>query len=100
MEQRGKNVIAGITCTVAALALLLIALIAFSPTLDHSPRQNTKAYLRIYAEYVEHYRKENGAYPTTEQGLDQLVRDGFVRSNIFRDGWGNPVQYRYPSPRR
>jgi general secretion pathway protein G len=48
--------------------------------------------------FLELYRQEKGTYPTTKQGLEQLIRDGFVRpGTLFNDDWGNQIHYRYPS---
>lgn len=55
------------------------------------------------------YRLDVGGYPTTEQGLEALVRQPpgvanwngpYVKGNdVPRDPWGNPFQYRSPSQR-
>jgi general secretion pathway protein G len=56
------------------------------------------------------YRIHMGSYPTTEQGLEALVRAPEGRADRWRgpyleraevpnDPWGNPYQYRYPGER-
>ena len=55
------------------------------------------------------YRLDVGGYPTTEQGVEALVRQPpgvanwngpYVKGNdVPRDPWGNPFQYRNPSQR-
>ncbi len=56
------------------------------------------------------YRIHMGSYPTTEEGLEALIRapEGrsdrwrgpyLERNEVPRDPWGNPYQYRYPGER-
>ncbi len=55
------------------------------------------------------YRLDVGSYPTTEQGLDALIRQPpsvanwngpYVKGNdVPLDPWGHPFQYRNPSQR-
>jgi general secretion pathway protein G len=55
------------------------------------------------------YRLDVGGYPTTEQGLDALIRQPpgvanwngpYVKGNdVPLDPWGHPFQYRNPSQR-
>ncbi len=58
------------------------------------------------------FELDNGAYPTTEQGLRALAespsglsaaaspssrwKGPYVKKNAFKDPWGNPYQYRSP----
>ncbi len=52
------------------------------------------------------YKLDNSVYPTTEQGLDALVKaptQGVIPNNwkqalekIPKDPWGRPYQYQYP----
>ena len=60
---------------------------------------------------LELYELDNGAFPTTEQGLRALVEEPdsppyptnwngpYVRSTSFLDPWGQPYQYRAPATR-
>ena len=56
------------------------------------------------------YRIHMGSYPSTEDGLEALIRAPANRSDRWRgpylqggrlpvDPWGNPYQYRYPGTR-
>jgi general secretion pathway protein G len=57
------------------------------------------------------YEMDNGAYPTTEQGLIALAvepttpplpkrwKGPYVKKKEFKDPWGNPYQYRAPGTR-
>ena len=54
---------------------------------------------------LKYYEKLTGNYPTTEQGLDALVRPPHDAPPAWRqlfvhvptDPWGTPYIYRYPS---
>ncbi len=60
---------------------------------------------------LDMYAADNGEYPTTEQGLDALIRrptsppepmnwnGPYVDPTDFRDPWGNRYVYVYPSNR-
>jgi len=60
------------------------------------------------ANALDMYELDNGAYPTTEQGLSALVelpsappvpprwKGPYLKKKTFKDPWGNPYQYRCP----
>lgn len=70
--------------------------------------EKARADVSTLEQALETYRLENLAYPTTEQGLDALLRApaGLARPERYRPGgyvrrlpqdpWGNPYQYRRP----
>ncbi|NUU03256.1 type II secretion system major pseudopilin GspG [Herbaspirillum robiniae] len=73
---------------------------------DHGPQaQAVDADLRAIAAGLEQYRKDNGRYPSTQQGLLALVirptraplapawQVGGYVERLPRDPWGNPYQY-------
>ena len=41
------------------------------------------------------YNMENGRFPSTEEGLQELVAKGLMKK-IPEDPWGNPYNYRSP----
>ncbi|HTZ11705.1 MAG TPA: type II secretion system major pseudopilin GspG [Candidatus Margulisiibacteriota bacterium] len=56
---------------------------------------------------LEHYKLDNGMYPTTEQGLEALVKEttipplphnwrGAYLGRILMDPWGKPYNYLSP----
>ena len=69
-----------------------------------------KVQLRVLEDSLHQYEIDNGAYPTTEQGLEALVRQPTVgvppkkwreggyleKGSVPKDPWGNP--YVYVSP--
>lgn len=94
------------------LAVLAVAAALFLPRLvtkishDHSPQaQAALADLRAIDAGLQQYRKDNGRYPSTQQGLLALVikpvrepvpagwQTGGYVERLPRDPWGNPYQY-------
>ncbi len=70
----------------------------------------TRAQIVNMRTALQHYRMEQGGYPTQEQGLEALCRvpdiapvpddypaEGYLESrNLPRDAWGNPYVYLVP----
>lgn len=42
------------------------------------------------------YSNQKGTYPSSEEGLNALVSEGFAKKKDIADAWGNPFLYRYP----
>ena len=99
MRQRTKNVIAIVSCAVAAVAFAFIFYFWCCGTFSDTKAMQAHAEVRYFADVIEQYRKENGRYPSSAEGFEELARAGYVRKDI-RDPWGNKFQYRYPSQRR
>lgn len=94
-------VIIGLLATVVAINVL--------PSQDRAMIGKTRADVATLETALEQYRLDNLVFPTTEQGLQALVRPpadlarperyrqgGYVR-RLPEDPWGNPYQYRRPS---
>ena len=91
---------------------LLVALVGVNVTgqMDSARVKTTAAQIDRLEGALEFYRMDNATYPTTEQGLDALVRrptsapeprryqdDGYLqRKSLPLDPWGEPYQYRSP----
>lgn len=68
--------------------------------------KTAKVQIRDFEQALEVYMLDTGKFPTTEQGLEALVRNpGGVagwngpylrKSEIPQDPWNNEYQYRYP----
>ena len=80
--------------------------------LEEAKRTTARTQIRVFEEALEMYRMHNSVYPTTQQGLDALVRrpvitpiprryspEGYAK-DIPLDPWGNPYIYRSPGERR
>lgn len=75
---------------------------------DEAKVAKVKSDIRTLQTALDLYRLDNGAYPTTEQGLQSLVRQptsepipnswrsgGYVQK-LSDDPWGRPYQYANP----
>ncbi len=109
---------AGLTLVEMIVVLAIIALLAamIVPNVIGRPDEArvtaAKADLRTVASALKTYRLDNGAYPTTEQGLAALVErtsvepvparwpeDGYL-PDVPTDPWGRPYVYRSPGQDR
>ncbi|MDR1376389.1 MAG: type II secretion system major pseudopilin GspG [Synergistaceae bacterium] len=75
---------------------------------EEARRTSAKAQIENLVTSLEMYRLHNGVYPTTQQGLDALVKKPTLPpvpkkyptepyiSRIPDDPWGNPYIYRCP----
>ena len=80
--------------------------------LEEAKRTTARTQIRSFEQALEMYRMHNSRYPTTQQGLDALVRkpsvapipnryssEGYIKE-IPLDPWGNPYIYRSPGERQ
>jgi general secretion pathway protein G len=98
---------------ILAVLLLLAALYAIVGTavgqqIENGRRNTTKVQIGIFKNLLKSYKIDNGVYPTTEQGLDALVRKPtsqpepqnwngpYSDDEIPKDPWGNAYIYRCP----
>lgn len=78
--------------------------------LDKARVNTTQAQIKQIESALAFYQMDNGRFPTTEQGLQALVRKptigpeprnyrpgGYLQGGeVPRDAWGNPYQYASP----
>jgi general secretion pathway protein G len=91
--------------------LVIIGLLAAvaAPTVYQriQPAKRTTALTQIqgFASALDNYFVDTGTYPTTEQGLQSLLKPPagvknwkgpYLRRGLPRDPWGNPYVYRVP----
>lgn len=95
---------------ILAVLLLLAALYAIVGTavgdqIEKGKRSATKIQLGVFKTSLKEYKMDNGAYPSTEQGLDALVHQPASQENwngpyldgdIPKDQWGNAYVYKSP----
>lgn len=55
----------------------------------------TKLQINNFKLALEQYSQEKGRYPATEEGLEALVKEGYMKK-IPPDPWTNPYHYRFP----
>lgn len=70
-----------------------------------------RTQIELLGTALDNYRLDNGAYPTTEQGLEALRaqptrapiptnwRGPYLRKAVPNDPWGRPYLYRFPGER-
>lgn len=84
---------------VAIIAIMAgFAVTRFTGVLDNTRATAVKTDFKTYEFALEAYYMKNSRYPSSEEGLQALVDDGFVqkKSDALLDPWKNPYQYRYP----
>lgn len=96
---------------IAAGVLLIVgACIAFAMSVVHrganEPRQTlAERNINEFLSALERYKKDTGAYPTTDQGLRALRvkpvivynwNGPYLAHEVHDDPWGRPYIYRYP----
>jgi general secretion pathway protein G len=113
---KGRRVIAqgeqGFTLLEIMIVLVIIAVLAGLVAVnvmgrpDEARATTTKSNISSIAGALKLYRLDNGAYPTTDQGLKALVEkpttpplpaswpEGGYLSAPAEDGWGKPYEYR------
>jgi general secretion pathway protein G len=80
--------------------------------LEEARRTTARTQIKNFEQALEMYRMHNSVYPTTQQGLEALVRkptvapiprryspEGYAK-DIPLDPWGNPYIYRSPGEKR
>lgn len=111
----GNHPEAGLTLVEMIVVLAIIALVAalIIPSVIGRPDQArvtvANADLRTISAALKMYRLDNGAYPTTQQGLEALVErpssapapanwapDGYLE-DVPEDPWGKPYSYQSPT---
>ena len=101
---------------VVVIISVLIGLVGTNvlSNVDRSRVTAAKADMATISQALDMYRLDNGAYPSTEQGLQSLVQkpsgtpeprnwnpSGYMKKkDVPKDPWGNDYQYiRYPDGR-
>jgi general secretion pathway protein G len=78
--------------------------------IDKARQQTARAQIKQLESALTFYQMDNGRFPTTEQGLDSLVRPpssapeprnfrpgGYIQGgSVPLDPWGSPYHYEYP----
>lgn len=93
-------VIIGLLTTVVVINVL--------PSQDRAMVDKARTDISVLEQALELYKVDMLSYPTTEQGLEALVKvpdgvanaaryrqDGYIK-RLPNDPWGNPYQYIYP----
>jgi general secretion pathway protein G len=107
---------AGFTLIELLVVLVILGLLAgiVGPRLfgqsEKAKRTAAKVQIRILEDSLHQYEVDNGTYPSTDQGLEALVREPTVgripthwrsggyleKGDVPKDPWGNPYIYMFP----
>jgi general secretion pathway protein G len=68
---------------------------AVIPQGERANKKTAETDIKKLVGYIKQYKQDKGDYPTTDEGLDALVEDGFF-SELPNDPWGNPYAYEIP----
>ena len=103
----------GFTLVEIMVVVVIIGLLAgivgpmIMERLEEARRTTARTQIRAFESALDMYRIHNSVYPTTQQGLEALVRkptiapipknyrEGYTKE-IPADPWGNPYIYRCP----
>jgi general secretion pathway protein G len=95
-----------VVAILAILAAIIVPRIMGRP--EEAKRTKAQIDIKSIEEALNLYKLDNGVYPTTEQGLEALVKkpdtaplalkwkDGGYLSRAPQDPWGRPYQYLSP----
>lgn len=94
---------AGFTLVELMVVIVIIGLLATVVVINVMPAQDTARIRKAEADIatleqgIEMYRLNRMNYPSSSDGLQALVSEGFIK-RLPEDPWGNP--YRYAAPGR
>src|SRR4030042_3494309 len=84
-----------IVVTIIALLSAVIIVPNVTRYLKKSKVEAAKLQIKNFNLPLQEYMSARGNYPATDEGLDALVKDGYLKK-VPLDPWGNPYQYRLP----
>lgn len=110
LRRRGFTLIEIMAVVVIIGLLAGIVGVAVFGRLDVARVNTTRTQMKQIESALAFYQMDNGRFPTTEQGLEALVRQptigpeprnyrpgGYLQGDrVPRDAWGNPYQYASP----
>jgi general secretion pathway protein G len=102
-ERRKRRSEEGFTLVELMVVIVIIGLLATVVVINVMPAQDTarvkkaEADVALLEQAAEMYRLSKLNYPSTGEGLQALVTQGYVK-RLPDDPWGNP--YRYAAPGR
>lgn len=90
--ERGMTLIE-IMVVVAILGMMAtVVTITFIRYLEQAKADTTKIQIQNMVQALDAYKIQNGSYPSTEQGLQELVNKGVIKS-VPKDGWKKDFEY-------
>ncbi len=110
-KQRNVKGFTFIELMVVVIILGILAAIVLPKFTGRTREARIKAaesQIQVFSTALEAYELDNGRYPTTEQGLEALVKKPtippipknwkgpYLQKKIPKDPWGNPYIYKCP----
>jgi general secretion pathway protein G len=90
--ERGMTLIE-IMVVVAILGMMAtVVTITFIRYLEQAKADTTKIQMQNLVQALDAYKIQNGSYPSTEQGLTELVTKQVIKS-VPKDGWKKDFEY-------
>lgn len=110
MNQKGMTLIEIMVVVTILGMIATIATINVLGRLDQAKVTSTKTQMKNLETALDEYKRDNGFYPDSGQGLEALVqkpssgkvpqnypRGGYIKGgSVPRDAWGNDFQYMSP----
>lgn len=84
-----------IVVTIIALLSAVIIVPNVTKYLKRAKIEACKLQIKNFQTPLLEYQTNKGNYPSTEEGLEALVKEGLLKK-VPLDPWGNPYHYRFP----
>jgi general secretion pathway protein G len=84
-----------IVVTIMAMLTAVVVVPNVTKYLKKAKVDAAKMQIRNFQLPLNEYMSAHGNYPSSEEGLDALVKEGYLKK-VPLDPWGNPYQYRFP----
>lgn len=84
-----------IVVTIIALLSAVVIVPNVTKYLKRAKIEACKLQIKNFQTPLLEYQSTKGSYPSTEEGLEALVKDGLLKK-VPVDPWGNPYHYRFP----
>ena len=105
MNARKRRLERGMTLIEIMVVVIIIGLIGTAVAvnvigrLNEAKVQTAKSDLAKIADALDQYKMMRNTYPSSEEGLDALIREKFLKANKdgkIKDPWGKDYVYLYP----
>jgi general secretion pathway protein G len=84
-----------IVVTIMALLTAVVIVPNVTKYLKKAKCDAARMQIRNFQLPLNEYMSAHGNYPTSEEGLEALVKEGYLKK-VPVDPWGNPYHYRFP----